>query len=96
MWESLGSVYRNRWLLSNTDKANNGFTTKGFKPLIYQSSGPQWNVAGSDQAKESHWTPEGLLKPKEFSSLTNILNGSDSAPICNGLIASFPDRDASI
>ena len=43
MWNSLANVYRNRWKLSNADKVKNGFTTAGFKPLIYQASGPKWN-----------------------------------------------------
>jgi len=105
MWNSLANAYRNRWHLSNVDKRRYGFTTAGFKQLIYQSSGPSWNKPlynyrgfnGADemvygvnqQNADSHWAPNGYLKKDRRDELLRILNGDPNDRLCAGLISSF-------
>ena len=54
VWTSIANVFRNRWHLSNAEKKQYGFTTKGFKQLIYSTSGPKWNQSGTKQAAAEH------------------------------------------
>jgi hypothetical protein len=82
-------VFRNRWHLTNADKRKYGFTTAGFKQLIYSTSGPKWDQSGTAQAAASIWAPDGKLKSQYRSQLINILDSSPDSADCHGLIDAF-------
>jgi RHS repeat-associated protein len=94
IWEDIANVLRNRWYLTNPDKKRYGFTTAGFKQLIYETTGPQWNKSGTAAANASIWAPNGDLKEQYKDILIGILDGSPTSNDCTGMITAFQISDS--
>jgi hypothetical protein len=91
MWAQVAHVYRNRWLLTNAKKRAYGFTTAGFKPLIYASAGPGWWDPKTKAGQQSHWNSDGSLKQHHQNDLIRILRSSPDSAECRGMMAAFEE-----
>jgi RHS repeat-associated protein len=93
VWTGIANVFRNRWHLTNEDKRRYGFTTSGFKQLIYSTTGTNWNKSGTPAANQAIWSTDGKLKSQYRNELIRILNSSPTSSDCNGMITAFRISD---
>jgi hypothetical protein len=90
MWLSLANVYRNRWLLSPSEKRHQGFDPKAsFKQIIYASAGHGWWNPSTAAGRDSHWNANGSLKSHHVKDLVSVLNSNPESGQCLALIDSF-------
>ena len=90
MWLSLANVYRNRWLLTPTQKQLYGFDRNAdFKHIIYASAGHGWWNPKTPADKQSHWNENGSLKTSHVNDLVRVLNSKPDSSECAALIDSF-------
>ncbi|MEP7362058.1 MAG: RHS repeat-associated core domain-containing protein [Acidobacteriota bacterium] len=87
IWRGMAHTIRNRWLLENSEKKAAGFTTKGFKELVYQVSGPP------RKGEKPIWEKKQLEKGRR-DRLTQYMNGDENSAMCKGIIASFSETRA--